>query len=223
MKTADEMILAHPDILAKREITIFGVIMDRSGSMLRYGDVPRTAINKHIQVLQAHPNADSAFGFVMTFSDTARFDIEPQPLNSMPTLGEYKSEGNTMLYATVFVALKALLERKTIFEAKGLKVNLDLAVFTDGDDNLSQDMREQLVSLAGEALEAGAHLNLVAIGMDKLRMASEMGFPPQDAVQLARNASAIGQTMIGVTRRTYTTMTGFGRSAPSTPVPPSSH
>ncbi|MBI5654902.1 VWA domain-containing protein [Candidatus Uhrbacteria bacterium] len=220
---AEQIILASIEALAKGEITIFAIIMDRSGSMNQHGDVPREAINKHITTLKAHPNAGNAVGFVITFADTSTFDIPPQLLKDMPLLPEYDSNGNTLLYGTVLQALKAMLDLKSRSEAKGFKVNLDLTVFTDGGDNLSPDKQEELIQTSAKALEAGAHLCLVAIGLDKDKVSRDMGFPPKDAEEIARDRNAIGTSMIGVTQRTYRTMTGVGRSVPSTPVPPSSH
>ena len=216
-----DIILAHPELLAKGEITVFCLIMDRSGSMRQHGDAPRKAINEHIKSLQTHPNASSAFGFVVTFADNSRYDIEPQPLVGMPELEAYDADGGTMLFSTVIKALDELLKLKAKGESLGLKVNLDLTVFTDGEDTERPSRSEELIRLAASALEAHAHLMLCAIGRDKESMARKMGFPPQDAVQIAGTAQAIRQTMMGVTRRTHVTMMGCTPVPSSTPDPSS--
>lgn len=221
--SADQIILAHPEFLSKGEVTIFGLIMDRSGSMRQRDDVPRTAINEHIKTLKTHPNADSALGFVMTFADDARFDIPPQPLKGMPFMPEYESDGNTFLYGTTLQALKEMLSLKAKWETRGVKVNLILAVFTDGEDSFnSTECIDELVKTTAQALEAQAQLVLVGIGHPAKEIARVMGFPPQDAVQIAGTPQAVRQSMTGFTQQTYRTMTGI-RSVPSTPVPPSSH
>jgi len=221
----EQIILAHPEILAKGEITICGLIMDRSGSMQRFGDTPRTAINEHISKLKAHPNADNALGFVMTFADDSRFDLEPQPLKDMPLLPEYRSDGNTWLYGTVLEALQAMLKLKAQAGERGVKANMIMAVFTDGEDNESSGSRAKLVKVSGQALEQGLELILVGIGMPAKEIAQDMGFPPQCAMQIAGTMHAVRQTMTHITSRTCDTMTGSCGfpSRPSTPTPSSSH
>lgn len=218
---AEAILKSHPGLLAKAEIAIFGLIMDRSGSMERYDDVPRTAINEHITKLKAHPQADSAIGFVLTFADSSKFEIEPQWLKGMPSMPEYLPEGNTRLYATVLEAIRSMLSLKAEAEKSGVRANMILTVFTDGDDNRSTECREELVRLSGEALEAGIELILVGIGYPAKHIAQKMGFPPQSAIQIAGSKEAVRNTMVGVTHRTHITM--MGCSAPPTPIPPSSH
>ncbi|MFA5186054.1 MAG: hypothetical protein WC551_06200 [Patescibacteria group bacterium] len=219
---AEAILRAHPEMLARGEITIFGLLMDRSGSMQRYGDTPRAVINGHIGKLQLDANADGALGFVVTFADDSRWDIPPQPLAAMPLMSSYQAEGNTKLYETVLKALRELMALKGKFLAQGVKVNLILTVFTDGEDSYNiRSIIDELVQTSGLALEAQAKLELIGIGHPAKAIARAMGFPPQDAVQIEGSEEAMHRTMAGVTQRTHITM--MGCSVPSTPAPPSSH
>lgn len=211
--------------LASCFTTIFGLVMDRSGSMRRFGDTPEKAINEHISTLQAIPEAGTALGFVVEFADDIRLSIPPQPLPDMPKLTGYAAEGSaTRLYGTVLAALKQLLELQAKTEAVGGQANLILTVFTDGQDNASSpEEQTELKELCGLALEKGLDLQVIGIGTSGQRIAHAMGFPPKVAVTIAPEPEAIRHTMAGVTQRTYATITGFGTAAPSTPLPPSSH
>lgn len=210
--------------LAASFTTIFCLVMDRSGSMMRFGDTPKKAINEHVATLQQNPNAGQAMGFVVEFAEDIRTSIPPQPLPEMPPLKSYQADGTaTRLFGTVLAALKQLLELQAKTEALGGQVNLILTVFTDGQDNASSPEEQQgLKELCGLALEKGLDLQVIGIGTSGQRIAHAMGFPPKVAVTIAPEPEAIRHTMAGVTQRAYTTITGFGTAAPSTPLPPSS-
>jgi hypothetical protein len=211
--------------LAASFTTVFCLVMDRSGSMRRFGDTPEKAINDHISTLQKSPGAASAMGFVVEFAEDIQTPIPPQPLPQMPALEGYSPTGRaTRLYGTALAALKQLLELEAKTQALGGKVNLILTIFTDGQDNASSDEEQQeLKELCGLALEKGLDLQVIGIGTSGQAVARAMGFPPKCAVTIAPEATAIRHTMVGVTQRAYTTITGFGAPVPSTPVPPSSH
>ncbi len=210
--------------LASSFTTIFGLVMDRSGSMQRFGDAPEKAINDHIVSLQADPNAGNAIGFVIAFADDVELPIPPQPLAGMPRLTGYSPTGSaTRLYGTVLTALKEMLELQSKAQSKGADTGLILTVFTDGQDNAStEEERVELCELSGQALEKGLDLLVVGIGTPGEDIALKMGFPPKCAVTIEAQAAAIRETMVGVTRRTCMTMTGMGRSVPATPTPPPS-
>lgn len=204
--------------------TIFGLVMDRSGSMARFGDTPQTAINEHIGSLKTNPNAGNAVGFVIAFAEDVQLPIPPQPLASMPRLDDYAPTGcATLLYRTVLAALKELLEMQAKAQAGGGKANIILTVFTDGQDNdPDESARIELYDLSGQALEKGLDLQVIGIGTSGESIAQAMGFPPKCAATIAPEKAAIRHTMMGVTQRTHMTMTGLGQSVPSTPTPPSS-
>lgn len=222
-----DIIRLDPAVLGRGEISVCGLIMDRSGSMRRFGREPLAAINEHLRNLKREPQAAQTIGFVMTFADDHRFDLEPQPLADMPELEDYGPQGNTKLYGTVLEALKAMLKLKAQGEAQGTAVRMILAVFTDGEDNKSQNDQRELVKLSGQALEAGAELILVGLGQPAEIIAQGMGFPPDSAVQAAATPEAVRRTMLGVTQRTRMTITGLGvpvrtKTPPSPSPPPSS-
>jgi len=101
----------------------------------------------------------------------------------MPELTDYVPNGNTKLYGTVLETFKAMLKLKAEGESHGAVVRMILAVFTEGEDNVSQEDRTELVRISGEALEAGVELILVGLGRPAKQIARYMGFPADGATR----------------------------------------
>jgi len=136
----------------------------------------------------------------------------------MPELTDYVPNGNTKLYGTVLETFKAMLKLKAEGELHGAVVCMILAVFTEGEDNVSQADRTEPVHASKEALEAGVEFILVSLGQPAEQIARCMSFPPDGAIQVAATPEAMRQTMSGVTHRTHLTMTDYGAPVTSTPL-----
>ncbi|MDQ7815247.1 MAG: hypothetical protein RDU25_05610 [Patescibacteria group bacterium] len=211
MDSEQAFIAVPPDFLARKRLVVCGLLIDRSGSMFKFADAPRTAINEHLASIKTSERAADTMVFVATFADDVTFDVPPQPLSGISGLGHYATHGNTLLYGSVLMILEGMLELKAQAETLGIEVTLKLDVLTDGvdeppDSQKHIDFKTPLQRLTSHALEAGAELNLFGIGFACQAIAVDIGFPPQNAIQVPATEAGINQTMRGVTARTHITM-----------------
>ncbi len=217
----NSLITVPPEFLARKRLVICGLLIDRSGSMRKFpADAPRQAVNEHLSSLKTNENAADTLVFVATFADGVRFDIVPQPLSEVSELKPYAADGrSTLLYGSILMLLKGILELKAQAEAQGVEVILKFDVLTDGHDEPSEeyedvDFKTPLQRLTAHALESGAELTLWGIGLPCQAIASDIGFPPESAIQVPATVEGIKQTIRDVTARTHITMI-YGTGTPS--------
>lgn len=205
---------AEADDLARiiKKSTISVMVLDRSRSMLRHGEVPQDAVNMHLTGLRRDAATDH-YCVVVTFADDMRVEVPFAHISTVRPMDSYHADGNTLLWATVYAVMNELWEK---YEAMLLRVHrpvsfrVVIGVFSDGEDN--QSPREQfpvtLQHLASMALEAGWELLTFGIGIDGTQLAASMGFPTDEAHAVTVAASAEG---IREASQTFTGSTMGGR------------
>lgn len=203
-----------PGFLSRSRIVICGILIDRSGSMRKFEDAVLQFINAHLTSLKSNERAHETLYVVATFADGVRFDVPPQPLATAPAIDSYRTDGCTLLYGSIQAVLEWMLDLKQQALQQGSEVTLRLDVLTDGIDEppehlRGQDFRTPLQALTSHALEAGAELWLYGIGFPCQRIASDIGFPPQNAIQVAATEHGMQETFRKITHLTHITMLGM--------------
>lgn len=210
------------DALDRAGLTLAILVMDESGSMERYGDAPRRALNRYLQGLRESPVADHTAVMLATFSRSLRSDAGLLFAHEHPNFDAYLPDDQTRLYASVRDILRPLMaELKSGVRpphrhgARELRwhrrVDVLLAVYTDGEDNLStRGDRVELTELAGRALKRGWQLLTFGYGVDAKRIAKKMGFPhsADHARTMIADERSIHQSMAFTLTRTIVTATG---------------
>ena len=59
--------------------TLSVMILDRSGSMAKYGDTPQKCVNDHLAAIKNPPDGREQFVTVITFADDAKIEIPVSP------------------------------------------------------------------------------------------------------------------------------------------------
>lgn len=211
-----------PTILREGERhTLSVILMDRSRSMGAFGSAPLHAMNSHLAQLQDEDAAANASAVIVSFADTAQIETPHASLREIQPLEGFKPDGCTRLHATIADTLRSLIATVQRPEWRG-RVDVVLAVFTDGEDNPG-DHREprtpatEVSGLAAEAQMLGFKLILVGIGLDAKKKAAEIGFPLDQALKVAANPEGISRSMARVTHITSLTMSGIFSGRDSTP------
>lgn len=182
--------------------TITVMIIDRSGSMSGYEEPVLTAVNNHLQAIKNPPDGREQYCMIITFSDSYRIDVMLQHAFNIDKMTEYKPDNGTLLWKTVYKTIKLFLEPYSAM-AKDKKDNLKIfiGVFSDGEDNLSNDVDEgnlwpeKLQRMTKEALAQGFELLTFGFRFNVKQIAGSMGFPIDDehAFQFTQDNASIVQ------------------------------
>lgn len=177
------------------------LLLDRSGSMHEFGQVPRKAANECIQTVQKAPGAENTAFALFTFGNEVSLDIQPQPIKSVGQLTGYTADGGTKLYEAVYVALYAALEFHGVADSQGKRVEVAISVISDGQDTASDPKYlEQMRELSHQARQRGFKLQVIGIGVDSTRLAQDLGFeeglahtldPTDEGVRQAAEESSV--------------------------------
>lgn len=144
------------------------LLLDESGSMQSMGKEPIQAVNKFIS--KQKDTAPASLFSLYTFSDNHRKIIEGKPLSEVQEYTDYKPDGMTALYDTIFTAVDDKMKTDR-------KFNVVFVILTDGQDNSStktkNDVKEliarqekdynwQVIYLASnhDAFSVGASMNV---------------------------------------------------------------
>ena len=210
----DPFALIHQpsDALDRTGLTIVILMMDESASMERYGDAPQSALNGFLQSLRENPVADHTAAMLMTFSRNCRSDAGLRFVRELPEIESYLPDDQTRLYASVRDVMRPLLaELANGGRPLNRRVDVLLAVYTDGEDNLSTPGdRAELTELASQARERGWQLLTFGYGVDAKRIANKMGFPhdADHARTLIGDECGIHHSMVITLSRTVITAAG---------------
>jgi hypothetical protein len=182
---------------------VFAVlVMDRSASMERYGNVPLRAINGYLDKLRTSQYAANLEVSIVIFDHATDTLISMRPVAQIKDVAPYKNGRGTRLYGTVADVVERLNQRILVEHEKGISATGSVVVFTDGEDtsvppgkHLSR-MRRAVV----EAGDLGFQLLSIGIGIDGLRLADELWFPAKfaytvdpDGVELLKAAEDVSQ------------------------------
>jgi hypothetical protein len=191
------------------------ILMDRSKSMGAFGDAPLIAMNDYLASLQQEPNASSASVVIGSFADDARIEMPHVRLLEAKPLPTFELGVCTRLHATIADVLRELI---IVTHRPGLigRLEILLAVFTDGEDNPKTDAAE-VRSLALEAQLLGFKLMFNGIGVDHKKKAPQIGFPIDLGCTVAANGEGIKRSMARATRITSMMLRGVSPCRDSTP------
>jgi len=175
--------------MADQNATLSIILFDRSSSMHRYGSIPQDAVNAHFISLLDPPDQRTQFCAVFSFASTPRVELPITIAQDIKPLTSYRAEGNTLQWKTVDECLKAFLHiYQTLPPEKQAKLAIAIAVFSDGQDNMSNYDKfnrpiypapypAKLQETSRQALAQKWELFSYGIGIDAKQMAREMGFP----------------------------------------------
>ncbi|MFA4846473.1 MAG: hypothetical protein WC654_08045 [Patescibacteria group bacterium] len=156
------------------------MILDASGSMRSYGDVPQKCINEYLESLKNPPDGRKQYCTVVVFNDDYQAIIKPSLAAKVKPITNYCADGCTLLWETVYKALKNYRALYGIIQPENLKIFV--GVFSDGQDNKSfKDRQPRKLKAMAKAVQAlGWELFCYGIGIDGKKLAQDMGFPTDD-------------------------------------------
>lgn len=180
------------------------LIMDRSASMARFGDVPLRVINRHLERMQAAEYAALQEVSVVVFDHATDTLMPMQPLVHARPLRPYSLGQGTRLHGTVADVLERLTSQVIEEQSRGVEVSVSVVVFTDGEDR-SKPAGKHLARLRRAVMQAGDlgfQLIAVGIGIDGVRLAQELWFPEKlakttdpDGVEIIKAAEEVSELM----------------------------
>lgn len=199
------------------------LLMDRSGSMERFGDVPLRAMREHVRKLSdlgSHQCPD----VIINVFDMAMDSLVPmtRAWPSPPRIPSFPTGGGSRIHGSVLDTLSSLIDMFLCFQERGRIRPVSLVVFTDGEDTSDPPGKylEKLHSLTEYAVAAGFQLIAVGIGRDGRTLAEELGFPPYLAMtvhptglDILKSANAMTHSVVErITERPRTNVKPIGRA-----------
>jgi len=186
--------------------TLSVMIIDRSGSMQKYGGTPQKCVNDHLAAIKNPPDGREQFVTVITFADDAKIEIPVSPAATAQPLETYVADGWTLLWQTVHETLKLFCTLHRMNNPTNLKVFV--GVISDGDDNRSDNTiyPKKTRKWAQIALDLGFELFAYGIGVDGKKLAEDMGFPSDDqhAFTLEASVASVQEATTHFTTRSTT-------------------
>ena len=180
------------------------VVMDRSASMEKFGDVPLRAINCYLQRLRQSAPAELLEVSVVVFDHATDTLVPMRPIADIQQLPLYASGQGTRLHGTVADVIERLTQRVLVEQSQGVTVSASVTVFTDGEDT-SKPPGKHLGRLRRAVVEAGDlgfQLIAVGIGIDGTSLAKELWFPlnlantvDADGVEILKAAQDVSQAV----------------------------
>ena len=178
------------DKLAATDITLAMNIIDRSGSMAPHAFDLITAYNDdYLAGLQSSPAADDILVSTLLFNERVELFHGYVNLNDAPhlTRNVYAPRGSTALYDAVAGGLTNMVLYAQQLRQSGIGVNCLVLVYSDGDDNNSQQRADDIKRAADELLK------------QELYTLAYVGFGHQNNARTFRHqAAAIGFPEVAV-------------------------
>lgn len=197
-----------PDDLETSDVTLFVLVVDRSGSMDGVSGEVVTAYNDLLQALKDSKAAESVLMSAWLFNSSPQVLHGYLALKDVPQMNQriYSADGGTALYKTVLDAFTSVVAyRQTLYDA-GINTKVVVVVMTDGDDNDSGRITaSQVATVARSLLDQEVYtLALVAFGLTYQadRIAQNMGFPLQNVLKAGSDPSSIRRAMNTVSKST---------------------
>ncbi|MFA6537443.1 MAG: vWA domain-containing protein, partial [Patescibacteria group bacterium] len=153
--------------------TISILIMDASGSMQDYHDVPQECLNKHLEGLKNPPDGRDQFCSIVGFNNEYFVLLPMTDAQQAPKITNYAPDHSTLLYKTVYHVIRWMIEMAVCKEDPNR--HLIVGVFSDGMDNKSPpEYLEKLRKYASMATDAGIDLYTFGIGINGQALARKM-------------------------------------------------
>lgn len=181
--------------------TLCMLVMDCSTSMRRFGEQPRTELNSLVRTLKVERGALATSLTIYGFNRHPFLLVEG-PLVNIAAVGHLPLDRGTRLFGTVADVLTSVLQFHADMSAVGKKVNVLVAVITDGEDNLSPHDLSEVRRLASQARRLGFQLEVFGLGIDGKYLANLMGFSVEGSVSVAATSDGLSHTMHSITSET---------------------
>lgn len=190
--------LAHigSSILQRNRACCLVVLMlDKSGSMSKYGQKPLVELNWQIAALKRMPGVENTMLMVYAFAEEApQIIMLPVLLADAQPITSYMADGQrTRLVGSVGDALHTALWLYSYAEGVyGSKPLVVFSVISDGQDNASspEDVERER-SFVRDARARGFDLQVIGIGIEGPALARVLGFDERNAQTVAGNAAGV--------------------------------
>lgn len=184
-------ILANPN---QRVVSI--MIIDRSESMRGYEAPVMDAVNGHLTNIQNPPeDSGDQYAMVITFNHGYRVAIPLARASEIAPLTSYLPKGRTLLYETVYLALKLFVRAyESLSDEQRQNLKIAFGIFTDGGDNESDQNKfpVKLVQLVQRARVFDFEFMTYGFHFDAKNVAREMGMPTDDDHAISFDKSPAG-------------------------------
>jgi|GEM_PF-6681953 len=190
------------------------VAIDASSSTRRFSMDLRSAVNEHFRELTVSVPEDqlrvSALIFTAEIVVVAKF----VRVGQIDVVRNFRHGWGTALYAAGIAAIDLGYEHLARCAEGGIVPKVSVAMFTDGEDSVSSTSWNKLREKTARALKDGFDLRLVGVGEDisAPKIAYDMGFPMENAIQVDATPDAITQGTQSISRDTSTF---FGKGFPN--------
>lgn len=178
------------------------LVMDRSASMARFGQVPLRVINNHLERLRQSPFTNAQEVSVVLFDHATDTLVPMRPISKVGALPPYPLGSGTRLHGTVADVIERLIRIVLAEQSQGVHALASVVVFTDGEDR-SKPAGKHLARLRRVGIEAqdlGFQLMAIGIGISGTRLAEELWFPSKlakttdpDGVELVKVADEVSE------------------------------
>lgn len=204
------------------EVTLSCVVFDESGSMVDDRDAVVAEFAEDLDAIKKSKQADEILMSLWAFNTRVRMIHSFLTLDLVDGLSDYHPDGYTALYDAVLDAFTSLVAYEAELKNQGMRTKINIAVFTDGVDNRSHSMADDVRKVAQElSAKENCTLTLHAFGtdFDAAEIARAIGFP--DPGQYSKTPQgrrrAFGTWSSSVIKTSQTTIGGKSQSGFFTP------
>jgi hypothetical protein len=169
------------DLNVADEVTLALFILDESGSMDDdVADVLRE-FDENTDAIKGSKQADQILMSLWAFNTRPRMIHSYLTMDLVESLSDYHPDGITALFDAVLDGLTGLIQYEEELKSQGMRVKLNVAVLTDGDDNSSHASAFDVKTVVEDIRRKreNATFTLIALGndVDEAVLADSMGFP----------------------------------------------
>ncbi|KKQ91911.1 MAG: hypothetical protein UU16_C0015G0007 [Candidatus Woesebacteria bacterium GW2011_GWA2_40_7] len=211
------------DLNVADEVTLALVILDESGSMDDDQAQVVREYDDNIDAIRGSKQADQILLTLWAFNTRSRLIHSYLTMDLVEKLTDYHPDGGTALYDAILDGLTGLVDYENTLKQQGMRVKLNVAVLTDGDDNSSHASAQDVKTVVEEIRRKreNATFTLIALGndVDETVLANSMGFP--DPKQFDKTPAgrrrAFGTWSSSVIKTSQTKIAGGSQSSFFTP------
>lgn len=148
-------------------VTLFLLILDMTGSMLKNKAAVLKAYREMVEALKASKKANTILVSAWVFNATVggKLLYSYLPLDLVPDLTGYDPDDQTNLYDTVLDGVTSLLQYEQDLMKGGILVQSVVVTFTDGEDNYSRSKATDVATVVKSLLDKEKYvISLVGFG-----------------------------------------------------------
>lgn len=170
----------NPNELPTDEVTLSLVILDESGSMEDDQAQVVAEFDANLDAIKKSKQADEILMSLWAFNTRTRMIHSYLTLDLVAGLTDYHPHDGTALFDSVLDGFTSLVAYETELKNQGMRTKINVAVFTDGMDNSSHSLSDDVRKVSQELLaRENCTLTLSAFGpdLDAAEIAQLIGFP----------------------------------------------